>query len=407
MDFRSPLFLLRQHKGIALLLVLEIAFGFVLSCLAWQALQCHRRAASGASGIDERGLWMLGPFGRGEALPPQRVIDALRGTPGLHGIAAVNQVPYSRNSWNMSLWSQPSQQGLNTHASVYMGDAGLFDLLHAPLHEGRAFAAGEYGRFEGPPASMAQEVLPAIVTQGLARRLFPQGSALGRQLHGWPGMPMRIVGIVDRLPQPQGSRGAAAADASLILPLAPADAAGAFFLLRLDPRRQDAAATHLRQQIARLAPRRALPDLYPLDALRHDASGGERRWMWTLAICAIGWWTLTLLSIGAASQLWVQHTTWWIGLHRAVGATRRQMMRVVRLENFLLAGLGIALGTLAVLLLAPHLPGGGWAIDPAPWGLMCACALAIWLLAQVAVSGAARRAGEVPPDHLTRLPCRL
>lgn len=403
MDLRSPFFLLRKHQGTALLLVLEIAAGFVLLCLAWQAVQDYRRALTAPSGIDEAGLLMLPPFGQRASPSPEHVLEALRTIPGVRAAAVVNQVPYAPNSWNMGLWSRPAGAGEHVDATVYMGGEGLLETLAAPLREGRAFAPSEFATFRGPPSRTGGGFLPVIATRGLAERLFPPGTALGRDLHGWPDTPLRIVGIVERLPQPQGSRPLTAAEASLILPLAPLEAADAHFLVRADPAATGAVMARVRAQAVRLARGSAPPEARELAALRHAYAAGERRWAWTVALCAAGWWALALLSIGAAGQLWVQHTAGWIGLHRTIGASRRQMMRVVRMENFMLASLGIAVGVLLAILCVPHLRPDGLA-EGAPPLWMGSSALAIWLASQIAVTGAVRRAGEVSPDHVTRVP---
>jgi len=97
----------------------------------------------------------------------------------------------------------------------------------------------------------------------------------------------------------------------------------------------------------------------------------------------------------------VQQRSKQIGIRRALGATRRQIVRYFQTENLLLSGTGIALGMLLAYggnqllmrvfeterLPLPYLPLG---------------ALALAVIGQLAVLGPALRAAAVPPIVATR-----
>jgi putative ABC transport system permease protein len=279
----------------------------------------------------------------------------------------------------------------------------LYETLDLQLTQGRRFQPAEQRTFEDAPSRVAGDSPPAIVNGALASRLYPDGSAIGRELHGWPDTPLRIIGIVDRLPQPAGSRGNADERAALMLPLKPSDASWAFFLIRAAPGQRTEVAARAHAYLTGAFPDHAIALPVALDALRHSYFRNERQRAWILAASAAGWWLLTLLSIAAAGNLWVQRSVLRISLHRAVGATRRQVMRAVRLENFLLASAGIALGGLLTSFVFDRLP-APWALEPVPLGWRVAAALSILLAAQLAATWPAYRAGSVPPCRVTRKP---
>ena len=90
-----------------------------------------------------------------------------------------------------------------------------------------------------------------------------------------------------------------------------------------------------------------------------------------------------------------------IGIRRAIGATRGDILRYFQTENFLIVTLGIVIGMLLAFVLnavlmkfyeLPHLP-----LVYLPVG-----AIALWLLGQLAVLGPALRAAAVPPVVATR-----
>jgi putative ABC transport system permease protein len=110
---------------------------------------------------------------------------------------------------------------------------------------------------------------------------------------------------------------------------------------------------------------------------------------------------VSALGIVGLASFWVQQRRQQIGIRRAIGATRRDILHYFQLENFLIVGGGIVVGMVlayvlsAVLMKQYELP-----LLPAyylPYG-----ALILWLLGQLAVLGPARRAAAVPPVVATR-----
>lgn len=81
---------------------------------------------------------------------------------------------------------------------------------------------------------------------------------------------------------------------------------------------------------------------------------------------------VTALGIIGLASFWVQQRAKQIGIRRALGATRAQILRYFQTENFLLAGIGIVVGMLLAYLLnqwlmgryelprLPLLPSAGW-----------------------------------------------
>jgi putative ABC transport system permease protein len=104
----------------------------------------------------------------------------------------------------------------------------------------------------------------------------------------------------------------------------------------------------------------------------------------------------TALGIVGLASFWVAQRRKQIGVRRALGATRRDILRYFQIENFLIVTIGIALGmalaygiNLALMKIyeLPRLP--AWYL---PMG-----AAALWILGQLAVLAPAMRAAAVPP----------
>ena len=110
---------------------------------------------------------------------------------------------------------------------------------------------------------------------------------------------------------------------------------------------------------------------------------------------------VTALGIVGLASFWVQQRTKQIGIRRALGATRGQILRYFQTENFLLATVGIVLGMLLAYAINQLLM-GKYELPRLPLHYLPIGAVALWLLGQLAVFGPARRAAAVPPAVATR-----
>ena len=166
------------------------------------------------------------------------------------------------------------------------------------------------------------------------------------------------------------------------------------------PRRAEllaAAASALEQR----RPSRIILDQETLEELRARYYRADRAMAWLLVSVCAALLVVTALGIVGLASFWVQQRTRQIGIRRALGATRGQIIRYFQAENLLLATLGIALGMLLAyginLLLMER-----YELARLPAQYLPVGALSLWLLGQLAVLGPALRAASVPPVVATR-----
>src|SRR5690606_6198501 len=88
-------------------------------------------------------------------------------------------------------------------------------------------------------------------------------------------------------------------------------------------------------------------DTKSMQALREEFYQAPRAMAWLLGIVCLGLLFITSLGIVGLASFWVQQRTKQIGVRRALGATRGQILRYFQTENFLLATIGIVLDMLA------------------------------------------------------------
>jgi putative ABC transport system permease protein len=109
----------------------------------------------------------------------------------------------------------------------------------------------------------------------------------------------------------------------------------------------------------------------------------------------------TVGGIFGFTSFWVGQRRKQIGIRRAVGATRRDILRHFQTENFLIVSFGIVLGMLLALALNVVLM-RNYELPRLPLFYLPVGALVLWLLGQLAVLGPALRAAAVPPVVVTR-----
>lgn len=401
-QWHLPHRLIAPHAGMALVLVLEVAVACMLWQLAWQAFAHWQALVHADSGIDEQRVLVVSPLGTGPlAMDTTRIArNQLSRIDGVEQVARVNQVPYGSNSWNTVVRRDPWLSRA-VPVSTSFGDASLAQTLGLRLLEGRLLQPTDYGH----PDTMWQQSgdMPVLMTRGLAQRLYPQQSALGRIVHG-PTRRLRVVGVVAGLPIPNGSRQLdVAADSHLILPAIPDDPGYVHFLVRVAPGRQDQVATAIQRMLTQQFPERSIALPQRLAALRPAALQPEQRCALTWAGCALAWSLLTLLSLAAAELLWVQRSANRISLHRALGASRAQVRGSVHWDLLRLVLAGGLLGWISGVLIAPRLSLPWTTATPSP-AFATAVLLAAVAVSQVLATWPARRAAAVAPHHVTRKP---
>jgi len=364
------------------------------------------------SGIDEADLVVIHSADIDKTHDPagQHAADlaALRALPEVQAATVVrDSPPFDNSSFSLTACDSPTamQKAHETQSSygagcanpsVYSGAPGELAVLGLHVVEGRDFLPGEYvlpnkhGE-DSPPA--------AVISRALAERLYPGQDALGHEVYTGPGKPIRIVGIVDTLVRPV-LRTPDVDYYTMLWPLMPADERGTY-LLRVRPEDQAQAIKGASDALMKLNPDRILESIRPFNEIRHDYFQRDVTMIGLLLASLCGLLLVTAIGITGLANFWVQQRTRQIGIRRAVGATRGDILRYFQTENFIIVGTGVLLGlALAVVLnlalmhyyAAPHLP-----LFYLPVG-----ALALWTLGQLAVLNPALQAARVPPATAAR-----
>jgi putative ABC transport system permease protein len=388
-----------RRGGRALVVVAQMALALVLLSGAVLMLRGFARLSDRYAGLDpERVLtfrvrlpdWRYAP-GRPTGDFYARLLAELRGVSSLESAAVVGHLPGDLGpvpGGPVSIRGRSAPGDLDLPTADYQpASADYFRALGTRLLEGRGFTAAD-----GVDAPAV-----AIVSRSMARRLWPDGSALGRQLKqgrpDGPGPWREVVGVVDDVTQYWFDR---EPRSTLYLPFEQAPRASMFVVLRTAAE-PAAVVTSVRARVAALDPELPLDEVRSLRRVVDDGMAFLR--LAGLLLWVLGGVALALAALGVYGVVAqdVARRTPEIGVRLALGAAPRQVRAGVLRQALLLAAIALCLGVPLALALGRLMAGALFGIvRPEPWSL-AAFAGSLLLVALLAAALPARRAAALDP----------
>lgn len=328
-------------------------------------------------------------------------LDTLRNLPGVEAATTMNSLPLSDSGWSSGWLTEEGNVDSDVSSGMYMVDEFGLETLGMELREGRWFRDDEVKIIDF--TSGGDFVDSVIVTETLAKKMFPGESAVGKPLFLENGDSVTIVGVTS--------------DVACPWPKFAEDEVGGLYNTTFLPGRGSPSVARYvvragADEAANLAPaiEKALTDrgsgrvVMNLKLHREivdETYGGDIAMIRMLVTVIVLLLAVTSLGVVGLASFNVRSRTKQIGTRRAVGARRRDILRYFLLENAVMTGIGVALGT--VLTFALNL----WLVenydlarlDPTwvPLGI-----LGLLLLGQIATLAPARRASLIPPAVATR-----
>lgn len=350
---------LRRHKAGTLLIVLQIALTLAIVCNALFIIHQRLSSLAEVSGVDEanvfviRNQWAIIDHTTQQVDAQVRAdLLALRQLPGVQDASPPPGYPLQGGGWDNYVMMSPDQVEPTTDSAVYVSDEHFIGTLGLRLVAGRNFRTDEVIEM-GTQQAIAPPVV--IVSKALADRLFPHGDALGKNIYAMSTTPSTIIGVVD----PLHRQGTSLVEQGLCRTIA--DLAGA-------PRRRARRVLHRARQAgpAAAAMREAPMALYaqsrmriidPKDGIQDYAEVRRRAYesdrgtaILMGIICAV-LLAITAAGIVGLTSFWVGQRRRQIGIRRALGATRHDILGYFLTENFLIGVGGVVVGVgLAVVM---------------------------------------------------------
>lgn len=405
MNVYPVLVALRRHKAPVILTVLQIALTLAIVANAFSVIGHTIERMSRPTGVDEDGLIRIvqkftAQSGGDDAATIENIdalqrtdLETVRNLPDVQDVAASTTIPQLGGFDAGDISLDADRKGKLVRAAYYYGDEHLRATFGLHLIAGRDFVATEIQHGHAGPGSPV-----VIVSKPVADQLFPGGNALGQKVYQ-DGKPATIVGIVERLqiPMSEDKNGSWVFN-SVIEPLR-ADVLWPGYVARVRPSRTAEAIREIHKALFAVNPMRHMPDgagIHSFSELRARYFGHERGIAVLMSVICLILLSVTAAGIVGLTSLWVGQRTRQIGVRRAIGARKIDILRYFQIENLLIAAGGAVVGSLFAFSLSEWLM-RHYEMMRLPPFYVAIGVVAMLVLGQAAVLVPARRASNVPP----------
>lgn len=392
--------LLRNRTG-AVLVSLQIALALAILVNATYIVKQRVDTVNRPTGIDEANLFAIESAGftprYDYASSFRDDLAYLRGLDGVIAATVIGNVPLSGNSNSIFLYKTPERKTSNVVWAFLneMDEQGL-KTLGSHIIAGRSFRQEEIM----PPMSpdtLTRRIPHIVVTEHLARALFPNGNALGKTVYDPFGHPTTIIGIATDI---VGPREADIEQGTLWVPQQPL-MFGANYLVRTQPGRRDALMRIAAEHLAKSNMDRVIESVTSVELYKKVYFLTDKITAMALVVVTTLLLAVAALGIFGLATFNVTTRTKQIGTRRAVGARKRDIIQYFMVENGLITTTGIVLGCALALGLGYWLS-LQYQLPRLDLYYLVGGVLVLWLLGQLAAWQPARRASTVPPSVATR-----
>jgi putative ABC transport system permease protein len=391
-----------RNKFGAVLIVAQMAVSLAFITNSFALIEQRVAWSARPTGLDEANVFVIRASTEPhEDLEARRTgeLAALRNLSGVVDAYITNDYPLQGRGWSGSVSLSPDQKTASASTAHYLGDEHALHTLGIALIAGRNFTSEEV-------TTVRDDALPTvrilIVSKALANTLFPNGDALGKTIYKGGAVPAQIVGIVDRLQGPNFAatgRFSTFAENSIITPHRPINQYPNF-MVRVQPGHLAEVMKRAEQVLLERDSEMILSSV-SMEQARAKAYRGNRGLVTLLLSISTALLLVTGFGIVGLTSYWVTVRRQQIGIRRALGATRLNILHHFQRENLMIAAAGALVGV--ALAVALNL----WMVQRFEMVRMADSqvvggALLLLVLGQIAVFLPARRAASIPPALATR-----
>lgn len=398
LEIRPILSAMWRTKSSALLLIVQIALTLAIVSNAAFIITDRVSYMNRDSGVAEDEMLSFDVFSFGKDAKPLQQIeldeDMIRKIPGVIDAVVSNQVPMSgsgSSSGYRTNVDRSSNEGNRAMAGTYQGDSHFLSTLGLKLVAGRNFREDEIAYGDDEQESVV------IITQELAKRLFPDGNALGQDIYSYDN-PLKIIGIVERLQVPWVS--VEFVEHSVIKPVVKARPFQRY-IIRANQSARAGVMKQIEQKLHELYGERVVNDIQTLNENREISYADDALMTNMLMVLIVVLLLITGLGIVGMAFFNVNRRTKQIGTRRALGASKGDIIRYFIVENALIASIGITLG-IGLSLVLNQLLISNYSLPSLDYAFIAATMAGIYVLGLLAVVMPAKRAAGISPAIATR-----
>jgi putative ABC transport system permease protein len=392
---------LKRNKAGYILIATQIAVTMAIMINSIAIMQQRGQDIARPSGTDEANIFTF----TSTAFVPEtdmrslieEDLDTIRRLPGVVDVVATNSFPLRQGGSASGFALEPGAGKDSVSAAYYLVDEHGVAAFGVNVIDGANFAPNEVIW-----AAEDSNDWPgtAIVSQAFAKAMFPEekGSYVGKTMFFDEVRPVQIVGVVERLQAPW--KGWEEFEYAMLVPMR-RDVDYQNYVVRTEPGLRDTLMPQVEEMLSQSNKNRIIQNVRTMDEVRTLSYLGDSAMIKMLTFIVTLLLVITGLGIVGLASFNVSRRTRQIGIRRALGATKTQVVRYFQVENFLVSGLGITVGAILAVALNFMLV-SNFSLRPLSWYVVPVAMLVMWSVGQLAVIGPARRASRVSPAIATR-----
>jgi putative ABC transport system permease protein len=396
---------LKRHKAGTILIVLQIALTLAIVCNALFIIEQRVALMSRPTGMDESNLLTIQNHWVG--VDPQTSpsltkadLQMLRQLPEVEDATQAYAYPLFQNGWVEGIRLDPNMKPRISLAVEYFVDDHALTTMGVQLVAGRNFREDEIQTIYPATSRPTSEVM---ITKALADKLYPGGTALGKPIYigNDSPSPSTVIGIVGRMqvPFPRVNYD----DCAVLMPALFARDDNNY-LIRSKPGQLDDIIKEAPSALIKLNRMRVFPPgrgVRTFEAVRAEAYESDRGIAIVLGVICVVLLIITGAGIVGLTSFWVGQRRKQIGVRRALGATRGDILSYFLTENFLISLLGLLIGVVLAVCLSEWLV-MRFEMERLSMSYVLVSAFVLLLLGQAATLNPALKASRVPPVEATR-----
>jgi putative ABC transport system permease protein len=409
-EIRALLSALWRNKTGPILVSVQVAITLAVLVNVAYIVRQRVEEVSKPTGMDLDNLFWIGMGATSRdynyATAVKADLSYLNSLPGVAAASTINNLPQTGAiiglpfASNLEALQRPNGGILGL---IYFGTDKFLDTLGLKLVAGRNFDLGAIkppaADFEASLGDWAEEV---IITQRLAKKLFPDGNAIGKPIYvGLINKSSTLVGIVDFMRAvPASARDDDFVSQIVIAPIIPAGPSS-LYVVRAKPGQRSVLMRQLEKNFADLQPGRFISRMQDYTRTAAEIRQGTRASAIILAVVALFVLAVTVVGISGLAAFNVTTRTKQLGIRRAIGARKFHILRYFLVENWIITTWGAVLGCMLAL-------GAGlklstmYAMPRLPLYYLVGGVLLLWIVGLLAVLVPARRAASISPAVATR-----
>jgi putative ABC transport system permease protein len=211
---------------------------------------------------------------------------------------------------------------------------------------------------------------------------------------------MRVVGVIEKLQTPAAAIGNKG-ELSILLPIRSSGDAAYGYTVRAEPGQLDRVIKDTEAALRAASPEPIVVRTKTLTEYRQLRYRADMALAWMLVTVSVLLLLITASGIVGMASLWVTQRRKQIGVRRALGARRIDILRYFITENILITTAGIGAGVLLALGLN-QLIVSKLEMARLPASYLVGGSVIFWALGVIAVYGPAWRAASISPATATR-----